>query len=158
MSWSRRTCLGLPLALLACGYTPVYGPGRVGQTPLQRFAFKDPVTGDEYLLLQQLERRLGREAAADYRLDYAVSLTSEELAISVSGARTRYNLVGRVTFTVVDTASGQVVLSDSIENFASYSAAGTTIATFSAEQDARERLMVTLGNQIVARLLATDFA
>lgn len=156
MSWSRRACLGLPLALLACGYTPVYGPGNGGSAAQQRFAFEDPASRDEYLLLQQMERRLGRNAAAEYSLTYDVAMSYENLGITVAGSITRYNIVGRVSFSVVETDTGQIVLSDSLEDFASYSAAGTTIATFSAEQDARERLMVTLANQVVARLLAAD--
>ena len=36
-----------------------------------------------------------------------------------------------------------------------YSATGTTVATLAAESDARKRLMTTLGDMVVDRLLAT---
>ena len=53
-------------------------------------------------------------------------------------------------------STGQVVLSDRLEDFTAYSAAGTTIATFAAEQDARERLMITLGDRTSTRIFAAD--
>lgn len=42
--------------------------------------------------------------------------------------------------------------SGKIENFAAYSASGSTVDTLSAERDAVRRLMVILANQLVARI------
>jgi LPS-assembly lipoprotein len=159
---ARRALLSfavaLPLVLTACGYSPVYAPTQSSPAIQGRIAFADPAGRDEFLLLQQLERRMGRAASATHRLDYATSIRSDALAISVSGARTRYNILAQVTYALVDRDTGATVLSGTVEDFASYSAAGTTIATFAAEQDARERLMIALGDQLTNRLLIADLS
>jgi LPS-assembly lipoprotein len=146
------------LVVSACGYSPVYAPGEASPVIQGRIAFADPAGRDEFMLLQQLERRMGRAAGATHRLDYSTSIRSDALAISVSGARTRYNILAQVNYALVDTESGATVLSGTVEDFASYSAAGTTIATFAAEQDARERLMIALGDQLINRLLVADLS
>jgi LPS-assembly lipoprotein len=150
--------VALPLVLAACGYTPVYAPTQSGPAIQGRIAFADPSGPDEFLLLQQLERRMGRAASATHQLDYTTSVRSDALAISVAGARTRYNILAQVNYALVEKESGITVLSGSVQDFASYSAAGTTIATFAAEQDARERLMIALGDQLTNRLLLADLS
>ncbi|MFK7871157.1 MAG: LPS assembly lipoprotein LptE [Roseobacter sp.] len=154
MLLSRRLFICAPLALAACGYRPVNAPGAGGRSLQRRITAETPVTSDEFLFFQQVERRVGRGTEADYRLNYSVALDVSALAISVAGAQNRFQILGRVTFALVEDESGAVVLSDTITDFTSYSAAGTTIATFAAEQDARERLMITLADQVVSRVQA----
>ena len=87
----------------------------------------------------------------------ACGFTSEEgLAINAAGDTTRFNLTGRVDYSLRDANSGTVVTSGKVQNFTAYSAIGTTVATLAAERDAIERLMVILGDQITTRLYATD--
>ncbi|MEM6886770.1 MAG: LPS assembly lipoprotein LptE [Pseudomonadota bacterium] len=156
MWWSRRACIALPAVLTACGYTPVYGPSQSSAVAPGNIIVEAPNTRDEFLLVQHLERRLGRSDVPEYRLDHALNVRSDELAISITGARARYNLVGILSISLVDMSTGQVVLSERLEDFTAYSAAGTTIATFAAEQDARERLMVVLGDRTATRIFAAE--
>ncbi|MEL6518980.1 MAG: hypothetical protein AAFQ39_14775, partial [Pseudomonadota bacterium] len=68
---------------------------------------------------------------------------------------TRFNVLGRVRFALFDLTSGDLVTNGEVSNFTSYSATGTPFATQTARQDARDRLMGVLADQVVARLLVT---
>lgn len=155
--YNRRTLLALPLALAACGFTPVYGPDGTGTRLRGQVFVQEPSTQSGYLLVRYLETRLGRSGtAARYALDFNIVTKEDSLAISTSGDTTRYNLTGRVAYALRDTTAGTIVTSGTVENFTAYSATGTTVATLAAQRDAVERLMVILGDQITARLFAAD--
>lgn len=155
--FNRRSILALPLAFAACGFSPVYGPGGTGTKLRGQVLVQEPSSQAGYLLTRHLETRLGRSAgSARYALDLTIELNEDDLAINSSGDITRYNVIGKVDFALRDTSSGTIVSSGKVQNFTAYSATGTTVATLAAEQDAVERLMVILGNQITTRLYATD--
>lgn len=155
--FNRRSLLALPLALAACGFTPVYGTGGTGAQLRGQVVVQEPSTQAGYLLTRHLETRLGRSgAAARYALDLGIDTREEGLAINAVGDITRFNLTGEVTYALRDTNAGTVVTSGKVHNFTAYSTIGTTVATLAAERDAVERLMVILGDQITTRLYAMD--
>jgi LPS-assembly lipoprotein len=155
--YSRRSLIALPLALAACGFTPVYGTGGTGARLRGQVLMQEPATQAGYLLTRHLETRLGRSSgAARYDLDLIISSDEEGLAVNRAGDITRFNLVARVDYVLRDTTTGSIVTSGKVENFTAYSAIGTTVASLAAERDAIERLMVILGDQITARLYAAD--
>lgn len=155
--YSRRTLLALPLALAACGFTPVYGPEGAGTKLRGQVLVQEPSTQSGYLLVRHLETQLGRSgAAARYALDLGLTTKEEGLAINISGDTTRYNLVGNAAYSLRDTTTGTIITSGTVGNFTAYSATGSTVATLAAERDALERLMVILGDQIISRLYAAD--
>jgi len=143
------------MALSACGFAPLYGPGGPGDTLHEQVEIAEPTTPNEFDYVARLETRLGRTPAAAMRLDYAISTSSDGVAITADQATQRYNLTGEVTYEVTDTTSGAVLSTGRVSSFTSYSATGTTIATGTARRDAHERLMVILADQTVTRLLAT---
>jgi LPS-assembly lipoprotein len=155
--YSRRSLLAVPLALAACGFTPVYGPGGAGAQLRGQVLVEAPPTQAGYLLNRHLETRLGRSGSAPrYALDLVISSDEEGLAVNRAGEITRFNLVARVDYVLRDSTVGTIITSGKVENFTAYSAIGTTVASLAAERDAIERLMVILGDQITARLYATD--
>ena len=156
MSWPRRALLLAPLALAACGFAPVYGPGGTGSALQGRVGVAAPADRVSYLLVRTLEERLGRAAAPAYDLSLALETTQEALAIDPAGNTRRFNLLGRADYALTDLATGDVVTSGRVENFTGYSATGTAVATLAAEQDAQARLMTILADAIVARLTAAS--
>ncbi|WP_187431775.1 hypothetical protein ROLI_037470 [Roseobacter fucihabitans] len=156
LSFSRNLLLVLPLALAACGFTPVYAPGGAGSQVQHNIAVQAPTTRDGFLLTQRLEERLGRAGDAAYSLSYTIASGLESLAVDREGITTRFNLVGSANYALTEASTGRVITSGSVDNFAGLSAAGTTVATFAAERDAQKRLMVLLADQIVTRVLTTD--
>ena len=156
--FSRRTLLCLPLALAACGFTPVYGPGGSGGTLQNNIEVIEPDTRDAFLVTRRIEERLGRAAVPTYKLSLSVTSSEEDLAVDREGNITRFNLLGETEFALVEQSTGRIVSSGSVSNFTGYSATGSTVATLSAERDAQQRLMTILADQIITRLLSADLS
>lgn len=153
---SRRLVLLAPLALAACGFAPVYGPSGNGQILQDRVRVDPPDSQDSYLLVRELEERLGRGNDAAYALSFGINTSEARLAIDREGDTGRFNRVGVVDYSLRDLQTGQVVTSGTVENFVGYSATGTTVETLAGEQDAQKRLMIVMADQIVTRLYAAD--
>ena len=155
MSCNRRHALLLlaALPLAACGFTPAYGPGGGADRLSQAVAVKAPVTRNDYLMTRQLEERLGRSAAARYKLDYDLTVDEERIAITANNITRRFNLVGKAEYRLM-TLDGELITKGQVESFTGYSATGTTVATRAARADAEERLTTILADQIVTRLIA----
>ncbi|WBU56791.1 LPS assembly lipoprotein LptE [Paracoccus sediminicola] len=162
MSWpdplrrlvSRVAVLAGIAALAACALTPAYGPGGSGTALQGRVALQEANDIDSFALNRRLSERLGPEQAARYELQYRLTTAVVAQAINASEVATRYSLNGTADFVLTDSATGAAITRGRASSFTSYSATGTTIATTTAERDARERLMVMLADQIVTRLLA----
>ena len=149
--FDRRTLLILPFALAACGFTPVYAPGGSAAALRGQVAVQQPIDREGFLLVQELENRLGR-GPARYGLAFDLTVAEEGLGIARTGDINRFNLVGTVNYTLFEFGTEAVVFENSTSNFTGYSATGDTVQTLAAEQDARERLMVILADQITTEL------
>ncbi len=155
---SRRTVLGLTLAALtaACGFTPVYAPGGAADGLRGSLFVAAPEDRKAFVLVRQLEQRLGQPDNAPYLLSYTITTTRQGVGITPSQETTRYNVLGRIDYTVTDRATKAAVAQGKVENFTGYSATGSIVGTISATEDAEERLMIILADQIISRLIATS--
>ncbi|MFT4014477.1 MAG: LPS assembly lipoprotein LptE [Paracoccus sp. (in: a-proteobacteria)] len=156
MSWSRRGFLVLPLALAACGFSPVYGPGGVGTRLQGKVRTADPKTPDDFYFAGRIAERLDPDRAPLYELGWSLQIAVVPQAINSDEITTRYSLNGTASYQLTELATGKAVAHGQVSNFTSYSTTGTTIATMSAEQDAHERLARLLADLVVTRLLALD--
>ncbi|MEL7260093.1 MAG: LPS assembly lipoprotein LptE [Pseudomonadota bacterium] len=154
MSWFKP--LFLCLALAACGFAPVYGPEGTGTALQNRVIVDPPVDREGFLLVRQLEDRLGRTGDAAYRLSVNLTVAQENRAIDPDGDIRRFHLIGTATYELRDAETGTVVRADAVDDFVGYSATGTTVATLAARRNAQERLMTILADQIVLQLQATQ--
>ncbi|WP_272003704.1 LPS assembly lipoprotein LptE [Roseovarius sp. ZX-A-9] len=152
---SRRFfCLASLAALGGCGFTPVYGPGGSAAALHDAVLVDAPTTRDAFLLVREIEQRLGRGNPAVYGLSYAIKVDEESIAIDLNDVTQRYNLLGEITYALRNLETGAVVTSGKVSNFTGYSASGSTVATQAAERDARARLMSILANMLITRLVA----
>jgi len=153
----RRFLLALPLlAIAACGFQPVYGTGGSGAALQNSVQVDAPDDAFTYMLVREIETRLGRPDAPRYALALQIETREEGLVIDSADNTTRYNLIGSADFALRDLGTGQIETSGKVENFTGYSATGSTVATLAAERDAQIRLMTMLADQIVTRLYATN--
>jgi LPS-assembly lipoprotein len=155
--WSRRRLLASALgaALLAgCGFTPAYGPGGEALGLRGAVLAADPDTEFGFDLVTELERRLGPPDAPRYALDWVLSTSERELAIDDANTITRFNVEGRLAWTLTPLGAAEPVLRATEAHFTSYSATGSTISTLESQRDAEQRLAVILADAVVARLLA----
>lgn len=157
--FNRRTLLFLPLALslglAACGFTPVYAPGGTAAGLRGKVEVSEPDSVDSYLLVQNLEERLGRATLPVYTLSLVLTTRTQGQAITAANETTRYGMLGHVAYTLRQVDNQDIVASGSVENFTGYSATGSTVETLASERDARERLMVILADQLTTQLYST---
>lgn len=154
---SKRLALTLicAAALAGCGFAPAYGPLGVASKLQSQITFDAPTDRDQQLLVQELENRLGRTSSGRYQLSYQLSYDEERMAVSADNTTTRFNIVGRVTYTLRSSATRQVQTKGQVSGFTGYSTTSSTVATLASERDARKRLAVMLADRIVTQLIAT---
>jgi LPS-assembly lipoprotein len=154
----RRLFLFSLVALGACGFTPVYGPGGTAEGLRGTVFVVEPDDREGYELVKRLEERLGRSTAtARYRLGYEIETRKEALGVTTAQISTRVQILGTVRFSVIDTLSDELVETGEVTSFTSYSdeSPTTTVSATAAERDALRRLMVALADMITTRLIAT---
>lgn len=156
-SSDRRRFLKLlaALPLAACGFTPAYAPGGPAAGLRGAVLPDDPTDKNGFDLVGEVESRLGRATSPRYGLAYHIATSTTGLAITTSGAVTRYDLIGNADYVLRDLATGKTLAQGHVNSFVSYSAAGTTVSTLTDEEAANSRLMTILADQIVDRLIAT---
>lgn len=163
----RRFFLISMAALVGCGFTPAYGPNSAASALRGSVIVDAPTNRDTFDLVTQLERRFGQPVAPRYALSYNLSIREDGVGVTPEQEITRFNVLGQVTFSLRDTSSGAVLSSGSVDTFTGYTAGAidvtaspprtsSTISTLAAKRDAHARLMLTLADQIVARLIATS--
>jgi len=154
----RRAFLALlaPALAAACGFTPVYGTGGPARELLNRVRIEDPTDKNSFDLVERLEERLGRPQNVAFRLSYGITTRSKGLGITPDNDTTRYNIDGVATYLLADAETGTPLAQGDVTTFVSYSASGSTVATVTAEQNAHERLMRLLADQIVSELIASS--
>lgn len=153
---NRRFVLLTPLALAACGFTAVYGPEGNGSALQNRVLVDAPADKDGYLLVRELETKLGRSSDPTFALSFNISTYETRLAINREGDTGRLNRIGSVTYSLRSLATGQIITSGTVDNFVGSSATGTTVETLAGELDAQKRLMKVIADQIIVRLYAAD--
>ena len=152
---SKAILLGF-MGLAACGFTPAYAPGGAGAALQNAVQAAEPRDKPAFDLVERIEERLGPSDHPRFGLSYQIKLNQVGVAISTSNAVTRYNLNGVVDWQLTDAATGARLTGGRTENFTSYSATGSTVAGLAAEEDAAQRLMRIMADQIVSQLLATS--
>lgn len=156
-SFNRRLFLSLAAAgplLAACGFQPVYGTKGHASGLLDQVVMDAPSDNSTYLMVRELEDRLGRVSQGTYGLSVSVAVEERSAGKTISGVTSRYDVIGDATYALRELGSGQVVTSGKARNYTGYSATGTTVATLAAQTDSHERLMVMLTDQIMAQLWA----
>lgn len=154
--WLSKLLLVGTMMLAACGFTPAYAPGGSGSALQNAVLAAAPRDKAAFDLVERLEERLGPADSPKYGLTYSVTLTPVGVGITTDNAITRYNLTGVVEWELTDVITRARLTGGKTENFTSYSATGSTVAGLAAQEDAAQRLMRIIADQIVSQLLATS--
>jgi len=138
------------LPLTGCGFTPLYAPGGTLKALQDRIHVADPKTRNDFQLKADLEDRLG--AGNDFELTYEIDIDESDAGITPDQVITRREIVGSVTFTLTDVATGAVLMTGKVPGYTSYGTTSTTASTAFARTAAFDRLMVIFADGIVTRL------
>jgi LPS-assembly lipoprotein len=148
---SRRHALIGLLAVAGCGLSPAYGPGGTAQRLHGQITYDTPRTIPGFWLEDRLQDRLGTPQSPRYRLVISLSEARDQAAVTADGDITRQSLIGMVTWELHN-ADGPIG-KGTVQTFTSYDATGSTVASMTAEEDARQRLSTGLADLVVADLL-----
>lgn len=147
----------LPLAISACGFTPVHAPGGNGAILQGKVLVDAPKDREGYVLVRELEDRLGQSGGAeDFRLAVELQISSDPLAVTATGETTRVGLVATADYALRRVSDDQVILKGKVSEFAGYSNTGSTVETLASERDARERLMTMIAERITVQLYSAQ--
>lgn len=144
----------LPLA--ACGFSPIYKTGGAARGLKGRVRFNLIESREGYLLLQNLEARMGVPGVSpDYKAKIDLVIEEQVLTLTTATSLERVTVNGAAIITIVNTSTGAEVFADKLRETTGYTRSAETAETTSSRRDALDRLVGSLADQIVLRLGAT---
>lgn len=163
MSWCRRRFYFLPvclfaasLALSACGFRPLYGSGpRAAQRNLVSVAIDTiPDRSGQQLrnLLMQSMNPKGFPARPAYTLGVSLRESSARLGLQKDETATRASLTVVAQFTLADADTGKAIFRGTSRSLSNYDVVISDFATVVAENDAREKVLRAISQDITYRL------
>lgn len=144
-------------ALPGCGFRPLYGGGRAGETAvdLSDVAIATiPERAGQMLRNELLDRMAPYGEASDPHWLLQVSIVEQRLnyGIQKDATSSRASLRADASFTLVERGSGTTALSGSSLSINSFNVLRETYATAAAEADARQRAVRDLAEDITTRV------
>jgi LPS-assembly lipoprotein len=148
---------GLCLVVTACGFEPMYGESRGAAVQADLAAVRValiPNRNGQLLRRYILDRiQTGNETApALYQLEVALQETRQNYGIQRDLSATYARLVLSGNYLLRDIKTQKTLLSGSTYSSSSYNVAADPFNTVVAENDARERAVKTLGDDLITRL------
>jgi len=135
----------------SCGFTPVYAPGSKTNAALSDIVVAPPKNDRaNYIFVKELEDRIGRNLNAGKVLKHDIWVSEVDPGLESSAPRTQ--LLGKVTYQVASLDDGRALFGGTVGNFVAYSPLSDI--TTAASNDAEERLMTILADQMVTELIA----
>ena len=142
-------------ALGGCGFTPLYAqPGVAGGiTHIEVIAPKGRVG---YLLQQSLDDDFGhaKGEAPVYRLELETNTLRQAHGLTANDTAQRYQLNLRVSYSLVEVASGKVAHAGAVISDISYDSTDQPYAGIAARQDVQNRLASDVAQKIEIQIAA----
>lgn len=146
------------IALAGCGFRPLYGERSGGESAAAQLAAIEIAPIPErsgQKLRNDLRLKLtpnGAPSRPDYILDVRVSELRQDLAIRDDASATLGNLQVRAQYRLRSAADGKVLYQGLARSTASYNIVRSQFAALVAEDDARNRAMEAISEDIRLRL------
>jgi len=141
------------MLLTGCGFSPVYREDS-SNSVRQYLAQIEVAQIDGYRGLQ-LRNRLNEKTSPTgvvdvprFRLSVSLKSSTEAVLILLDNTVTRQNLRMNASFTLIDLSSGEMVFKGNSVSVGSYNVVNTEFATISAEDNAAERAVREIGEEI----------
>lgn len=142
------------LILTACGFIPLYGSQTTSMALAGVSIDNLPEREGQKLRLLLSDRFYGTQPpqVAQYRLAVTLNTSKEDLGIRSDDVATRARRGAYATFSLIPQGSTTAVLSGTERSFAGYNIFIDPYATEAAEQDALERTLVQVADQLTNRV------
>ena len=146
----RKITFAIFFLISACGFSPLYTNNNLDSL-IGKIDLQEPNSQNEFVFYSQLKNRFN-ENNSKYILNYAITTSKKDSALSFDGAVHRIEISGSVAFSLKEKASGLVILSDKEEMSLSYSNFGSTAAVLNAERATNKQLVVLLADKVADRI------
>ena len=156
----RFLALIAALTLAACGFQPLYEAGGSSAVMQERLSSVEVGPIPDRLgqvMRNRLTARLNASGTPDYRVEVALTQSSETFGVRPDTATTQEQLTMVAAVRLIDLDSGEPVLEDSFRARTSFDLVLSDFATVSQREDSAERLALELAERIHRRL-ALHFA
>ena len=137
----------MTLGLASCGFTPVLAPGSNSAAALSDIVVEEPKNQFGYLFVREMEQRVGRNLDGSKLLKYKITVRGE----GIESDTDRRRFVGLIIYELIDTKTATPIAVGSVDSFVGYSVSDGLF--ISARQDAIERLIIILANQVTRELM-----
>ena len=146
------------LSLSGCGYRPLYGqaatnPGvKANLSAIDISQIPDRIGQKMHI---ELERRLhprGQMAASSHNLKITLSQSSQNVTVAKDTSATRANLRLAANYKLIRLSDSREVFSGSLFSVVSHNILKSDYATLVAKNDARDRAVVDMGEQLERRM------
>lgn len=146
---------GLGAALAGCGFRPLYAkPDQAAAGPLQDMSsvyvvpLRDRTGQIMHNMLRDRLNPAGVPADPLYVLEVQLTESTEELAIRSDETATRANLRVAAEYALRHRTTDEIVLTGQSRTTTSYNILSSQFATYTSEEDARERALQELSDDI----------
>jgi LPS-assembly lipoprotein len=148
-----------PLALTACGLSPMYAGGGDAAVAQGIAAIDVPAIQGRggWLVKNALDARLGiaGQTTPQYRLDVRLDDALEGLGVLNDDTISRQRRILRARYQLVELASGSVLLDATAGSDAGIDVVSSEYATIAAEQKALENLAVEIADRMATQIALT---
>jgi LPS-assembly lipoprotein len=148
-----------PLALTACGLSPMYAGGTGAAVAQGIAAVEVPAIQGRggWLVKNALEARLGvaGQATPAYRLDVRLDDSLEALGVLNDDTTSRERRILRARYQLIDLATGSVLLDATAGSDAGIDVVSSEYATIAAEQTALENLALEVADRMATQVALT---
>ena len=149
----RKITFAILFLISACGFSPLYTKNNFASS-IGKIELQEPTSQNEFVFYSQLKNRLS-EDNSKYILNYAITTSKKDSALSFDGTVHRIEISGSVAFSLKEKGSGLEILSDKEEMSLSYSTFGSTAAVLNAERTISKQLVVQLADKVADRISLT---
>ena len=149
----RKITFAIFFLISACGFSPLYTNNNFARL-IGKIDLQEPNTQNEFVFYSQLKSRFS-ENNSKYILNYAITTSKKDRALSFDGTVHRIEISGSVAFSLKEKGSGLEILSDKEEMSLSYSNFGSTAAVLNAERTTNKQLVVLLADKVADRISLT---
>ena len=156
-AWAALLAAGAPLTLLGCGWEPLYGDIETEPASAELRAIKvDPISeriGQRLAItLRNSLNPTGEQTTPRYQLSTTLTTYLSNLGIQSQGLATLGQLDAYATYKLIDLKSNAVLLTNTVHVANSFDLNPNQYSTIVGEDDARNRTVTELDQEIVTRL------
>lgn len=136
----------------SCGLKPVYAESSQSRAQFQDIYIPEIQSREGQILRSKLQDLLGASNGTRYRLEIVIDKQRREFGIQQDFRISRYDIVLRADYTLIDNETSEILLKDSAKMYSAFNRTSSEFSTFVAEEDSVEQAAKQLAYRINLKL------